>query len=60
MRQRPRDQVRQKARPVGRLDVHIPRLRLLSALADLRQILDEITYVYKKGFENSLELIYFL
>ena len=26
----------------------------------MRQILDEITYVYKKGFENSLELIYFL
>ena len=26
----------------------------------MRQILDEITYVYKKGFENTLELIYFL
>ena len=26
----------------------------------MRQILDEITYVYKKGFQNELELIKFL
>jgi anti-sigma regulatory factor (Ser/Thr protein kinase) len=26
----------------------------------IRQIMDEITYVYRKGFENQLEMICFL
>ena len=26
----------------------------------IRQVMDEIMYTYKKGFENQLEMIYFL
>ena len=29
-------------------------------LALVRKIMDEITYTYKKGFENTLELVHFL